>query len=144
MRTGRIHSCTVRLLAGGRVVAEGSASSDGARSLRVALELTAFGRIAADAELAPSVSAKAELARFATVEFAHFDRLCARFRELGADPDEAMAPYGDAYDGFHDRTRPADWLEAVPVSTRVNSPANDDESVIQPEGELLGAQATLL
>ena len=76
-------------------------------------ELTAFGRMAADAELAPSVSAKAELARFATVEFAHFDRLCARLRELGADPDEAMAPYGVAYDGFHDRTRPADWLEGL-------------------------------
>jgi putative SOS response-associated peptidase YedK len=42
------------------------------------------------------------------------------------------------------RPCPAEWLEAVPVSTRVNSPANDDESVIQPEGEALRAQGTLL
>jgi hypothetical protein len=76
-------------------------------------ELTAFGRMAADAELAPSLSAKAELARFATLEFAHFDRLCARLRELGADPDTAMDPFVAVYDAFHDRTRPADWLEGL-------------------------------
>jgi hypothetical protein len=76
-------------------------------------ELTAFGRMAADAELAPSLSAKAELARFATVEFTHFDRLCDRLRALGADPDDAMAPFEAAYDAFHDRTKPADWLEGL-------------------------------
>jgi putative SOS response-associated peptidase YedK len=42
------------------------------------------------------------------------------------------------------RPCPTDWLEAVPVSTRVNSLRNDDESVIQPEGEALRAQGTLL
>jgi putative SOS response-associated peptidase YedK len=42
------------------------------------------------------------------------------------------------------RPCPAEWLEAVPVSTRVNSPAKDDESIIQPEGEPLGAQPALL
>jgi hypothetical protein len=35
-------------------------------------------------------------------------------------------------------------LEAVPVSTRVNSPRNDDASIIQPEDEPLGAQHALL
>ena len=39
---------------------------------------------------------------------------------------------------------PADWLEAVPVSTRVNNPTNDDETIIQPEGEPLAAQQMLL
>jgi putative SOS response-associated peptidase YedK len=38
------------------------------------------------------------------------------------------------------RPCPAEWLEAVPVSTRVNDPRNDDESVIQPEGGALRAQ----
>jgi putative SOS response-associated peptidase YedK len=42
------------------------------------------------------------------------------------------------------RPCPSAWLEAVPISTRVNSPANDDESVIQPEGEPLAAQRALL
>ena len=42
------------------------------------------------------------------------------------------------------RPCPAEWLEAVPVSAKVNSPQNDDEAVIQPEGEALRAQGTLL
>jgi putative SOS response-associated peptidase YedK len=42
------------------------------------------------------------------------------------------------------RPCPEEWLEAVPVSTRVNSPANDDETIIQPEGEALAAQGTLI
>jgi Tol biopolymer transport system component len=45
MRVGRIRSCTVRLLAGGRVVAQGSRRSRGARrSLVVRLRLTGSGR----------------------------------------------------------------------------------------------------
>jgi putative SOS response-associated peptidase YedK len=42
------------------------------------------------------------------------------------------------------RPCPAEWLEAVPVSTRVNSPANDDESILQSEGEPLKVQGALL
>ena len=42
------------------------------------------------------------------------------------------------------RACPADWLEAVPVSTRVNNPANDDESILQSEGEALKVQGALL
>ena len=46
MRSGRIRACRVRLLAGGRALAEGSASRDGAgrRRLTVTLELTGHGR----------------------------------------------------------------------------------------------------
>jgi sugar lactone lactonase YvrE len=46
MRTGRIRSCTVRLLAGRRVLARGLAARSGAgsRALTVRLELTGFGR----------------------------------------------------------------------------------------------------
>lgn len=42
------------------------------------------------------------------------------------------------------RPCPDDVLEAVPVSTRVNSPKNDDKTIIQPEGEALAAQRELL
>ena len=42
------------------------------------------------------------------------------------------------------RPCPEAWLEAVPVSTRVNSPRNDDPSILQPEGEMLQAQGTLI
>ena len=42
------------------------------------------------------------------------------------------------------RPCPEDWLEAMPVSTRVNSPRNDDASIIQPAGEALSAQGMLI
>jgi putative SOS response-associated peptidase YedK len=42
------------------------------------------------------------------------------------------------------RPCPEAWLEPVPVSTRVNSPRNDDPSIIQSEGEPLGTQGTLI
>ena len=42
------------------------------------------------------------------------------------------------------RPCPAEWLEAVPVSTRVNSPRHDDPTVIEPAGERGAAQGTLV
>jgi putative SOS response-associated peptidase YedK len=42
------------------------------------------------------------------------------------------------------RPCPAAWLEAVPVSTRVNSPRNDDAALIEPAGEPLATQRALL
>ena len=42
------------------------------------------------------------------------------------------------------RPCPAEGLEAVSVSTRVTSPRNDDESIIQPGAGALKAQGTLL
>ena len=76
-------------------------------------ELTAFARLAADAELAPSLSAKAALARMAVAEFGHFELLRDRLTELGADPDAAMEPFVTAIDGFHERTAPSTWLEGL-------------------------------
>jgi tRNA-(MS[2]IO[6]A)-hydroxylase (MiaE)-like len=76
-------------------------------------ELTAFSRLASDADLAPSLSAKAELARFAVAEFRHFERLRRRLQDLGTDPDAAMEPFVAALDAFHDRTAPQTWLEGL-------------------------------
>jgi putative SOS response-associated peptidase YedK len=42
------------------------------------------------------------------------------------------------------RPCPDEWLEAAPVSTRVNSPRNDDPSLLEPEGEPLKEQPSLL
>ena len=42
------------------------------------------------------------------------------------------------------RPCPQEWLEAVLVSTRVNSPGNDDATIIRPDGETLAVQGTLL
>jgi hypothetical protein len=76
-------------------------------------ELTAFSRLAADADMAPNQPAKAALARVAVAEFHHYEVLIGRLTEMGADPDEAMAPFIAPIDGFHDRTKPSGWLEGL-------------------------------
>jgi tRNA-(MS[2]IO[6]A)-hydroxylase (MiaE)-like len=76
-------------------------------------ELTAFSRLAADAELAPTLEDKAALARQAVREFRHYELLEDRLRQLGADVRAAMQPFVVAVDDFHDRTRPSSWLEGL-------------------------------
>jgi len=76
-------------------------------------ELSAFLRLAADAELAPTLAAKATLAGLAATEFQHYEQLRDRMIELGADPEEAMRPFVEPLDAFHERTRPSTWLEGL-------------------------------
>src|SRR3954469_14856228 len=76
-------------------------------------ELTAFSRLAADADLAPSLTAKAALARFAVTEFRHFELLRGRLESIDTDPDAAMEPFVAAFDAFHERTAPQTWLEGL-------------------------------
>jgi len=76
-------------------------------------ELTAFSRLAADADLAPTQPYKAALAGLAVAEFHHYEALTASLGEMGVDPEEAMAPFIAPIDAFHDRTRPTGWLEGL-------------------------------
>jgi hypothetical protein len=76
-------------------------------------EMSAFERLAEDASMAPGLDDKAALARMASTEFGHFDRLRERLEQIGADPFEAMAPFQQPFDAFHARTAPADWLEGL-------------------------------
>lgn len=76
-------------------------------------ELTAFSRLAADADLAPTLTARAALCRMAVAEFRHYEQLRARLVEIGADAGEAMGPFVDAVDAFHERTAPQTWLEGL-------------------------------
>lgn len=76
-------------------------------------ELTAFERLATDSRLAPTVADKTELARMATKEFSHHERLVRRLQEMGVDPEEAMAPFVEPLNAFHDSTAPSDWLEGL-------------------------------
>jgi len=76
-------------------------------------ELTAFQRLADDAKLAPTIADKASLAAMAVAEFGHFVRLRDHLGGLGADLEQAMAPYTAALDGFHEHTKPADWYEGL-------------------------------
>jgi len=76
-------------------------------------ELSAFERLAEDAKLAPTLEDKAELAKMACTEFAHFERLRERLGQLGASSYDAMEPFRKPFEAFHARTTPADWLEGL-------------------------------
>lgn len=76
-------------------------------------ELTAFDRLAEDARMAPTLSGRAALAQLAAVEIGHYRLLADRLASLGAVPEEAMAPFVAALDGFHAMTVPSDWLEGL-------------------------------
>lgn len=76
-------------------------------------ELTAFERLAADAEMAPTLGEKAALAAMACAEFQHFKHLRERLAELGVNSEDAMAPFQEALYAFHEHTKPSDWLEGL-------------------------------
>lgn len=76
-------------------------------------ELAAFERLAADAALAPDPRDEVHLAEMAVAEFRHFRRLSDRLQEWGVAPEEAMAPFRAALEGFHTMTAPSDWLEGL-------------------------------
>ena len=76
-------------------------------------ELSAFERLAEDAQMAPTLEDKAALAAMASTEFAHFACLRDRLSDLGVDPVVSMAPFQASIDAFHTHTRPSDWLEGL-------------------------------
>jgi hypothetical protein len=76
-------------------------------------ELTAFDRLAEDARMAPTLSGRAALCEMAAVEIGHYRLLANRIIDLGAIPEEAMAPFVPALDGFHEMTSPSTWLEGL-------------------------------
>jgi hypothetical protein len=76
-------------------------------------EMSAFERMAADARLAPDLNDKAALGAMAVAEFSHFRQLCDRLREFDVAPEQAMAPFVEPLNTFHDLTAPADWLESL-------------------------------
>lgn len=76
-------------------------------------ELSAFSRLAADAEMAPTLTLKARMSRVAVAEFEHYELIVEELTRRGADPAVAMQPFLAALDAFHERTRPSTWLEGV-------------------------------
>ena len=76
-------------------------------------ELTAFERLASDAQYAPTVADKAALGGMAVAEFGHFRQLRDFLSSAGVDPEEAMAPFVTSLDAFHRATTPNDWLEGL-------------------------------
>lgn len=88
-------------------------------------ELAAFERLAEDAKLAPSLDDKAELAKMASAEFQHFQRLRDRLAAIDVEPTGAMQPFAAALDEFHRQTAPSDWLEGLVKAYVGDSIASD-------------------
>ncbi|WP_395656072.1 ferritin-like fold-containing protein [Nocardioides sp.] len=88
-------------------------------------EISAFERLAEDAKLAPTLEDKVAIVSMATAEFAHVARLNDRLVELGADPFQAMAPFQEPIDRFHEYTAPADWYEGLIKAYVGDGLAND-------------------
>ena len=75
--------------------------------------LMASIRMAADADLAPTLNLKVALVSLAFREFRQFEELTEHVRARGVDPDAAMQPFVAPFAAFHERTRPSDWLEGL-------------------------------
>ncbi|MGI5470737.1 ferritin-like fold-containing protein [Streptomyces sp. CA-132043] len=88
-------------------------------------ELAAFERLAEDAKLASTTDDKAELAKMASAEFHHFERLRERLAQIDAEPNAAMEPFVAALDEFHRQTAPSDWLEGLVKAYVGDSIASD-------------------
>ena len=76
-------------------------------------EISACERLTEDAGRAPSLGDKVELLQLAHAQFAKVGPMIAALRELGADADEAMAPFQAPIDAFHAHTAPSDWWESL-------------------------------
>ncbi|MGG5260074.1 ferritin-like fold-containing protein [Phycicoccus avicenniae] len=76
-------------------------------------ELTAFIRMAADCDLAPTLSLKSQMGQLATTDYLQYQQLAEHMRGRGIDPEAAMAPFVAPIASFHERTRPRGWLEGL-------------------------------
>lgn len=88
-------------------------------------ELGSFFRLAGDAELAPSLRSKGQLAALAAAEQTHYQTLRERLVKLGADPEKAMAPFVEPLDSWQKRTAPQSWLESLVKTYVGDGIAND-------------------
>ena len=75
--------------------------------------LTAFDRLAEDARMAPALADKVQLATMAGRQVDHFARVRTRLAEFDVDVMAAMQPFREPFNGFHEHTRPKDWLEGL-------------------------------
>ncbi|MGW0182738.1 ferritin-like fold-containing protein [Nocardia sp. NPDC003345] len=76
-------------------------------------EISAFYRLAEEATLSPSLRGKVAVARMASAELAHFERLEKALTDRGTDVYTAMSPFTRALDDYHRSTDPSTWLESM-------------------------------
>ncbi|MDF2498838.1 MAG: hypothetical protein K0Q86_2470, partial [Arthrobacter koreensis] len=104
-------------------------------------ELSAFERMSSDARFSPSLRDRAALGRLAVREYENFERVAAHLESMGLNAEDAMAPFQQSVDAFHDRTRPGDWYESL-MKFYVTDAISDDfyaalGSLLDPESSAL-------
>ncbi|MYM19448.1 hypothetical protein GSY69_05560 [Brevibacterium sp. 5221] len=76
-------------------------------------ELSAFHRMATDAQYAPTVRDSIDLSRIAGRSLAHFEALTDRIEDLGGDLPRLLAEAEPSFTAFRERTKPKDWYESL-------------------------------
>ncbi|RMI35147.1 ferritin-like fold-containing protein [Nocardia stercoris] len=76
-------------------------------------EISAFYRLAEEAQLSPNLHGKVAVAKMAAAELAHFETLERALQDRGADVYGAMAPFVRPLDEYHTSTNPSTWLESM-------------------------------
>ena len=61
----------------------------------------------------PACGTVLRLGRLAVREYDNFERVTAYLESMGINAEDAMAPFQQSVDAFHDRTRPGDWHESL-------------------------------
>jgi 1,2-phenylacetyl-CoA epoxidase catalytic subunit len=93
-------------------------------------ELSAFERLSSSAGYSPTLHDRAVLGRMAVAEFEHYELVRARLEDMGLDTEAAMLPFQPTVDHFHERTRPADWYEALMKAYVIDTVAADFYSAV--------------
>lgn len=88
-------------------------------------EISAFERLTADAQLAPTLEDKVALATMASRQLLKVEPVRVRLSELGASPYVAMEPFRAPFDSFHVRTAPSNWYEGLIKAYVGDGLAND-------------------
>jgi len=76
-------------------------------------EATAFGRLAADATVAPDLRERLELCRLGGVAARRLARLGERVTELGGELPDVVAPFAGSYADYDARTEAGSWHERL-------------------------------
>lgn len=76
-------------------------------------ELSAFERLAEDANHAPTLPDKVMMIGMAARQFDHFVLVRDRLSDLDADVMNAMEPFYRPFDAYHEFTRPKTWVEGL-------------------------------
>lgn len=108
-----------RVVVGFRAVTDGGLTDESRALLGLVAygELAAFTRLAADAQRAPDLPGRIELATLAAVEMDHFRRVRDHLAAAGVDVSEAMAPFVERVDGLLRTLAARDWEEGLVATT---------------------------